>query len=164
MEALGLDLGLFLSQIVNFGLLLALLSMLLFKPVMAKLEERAKKIEKGLADAEHAKTLRAEAEARREEALVQARHEAREIIERATRAAEQQRQEILAKARQEAHELILRAQQQVEHELEEGRTQLVEEVIDLSLAAASRLIQKELDEKRHHALIEQFLHEARDIE
>jgi len=164
LEALGLDLGLFLSQIINFGLLLALLSVMLYKPVMKKLEERAAKIKKGLDDAERAQALRADAEAHREEAMAQARHEAREIIEQGTRTAEQQRQEILEQARQEAHELILRAQQQVQHELEEGRTRLVEKVIDISMAAASRLIEKELDEEQHHALIHQFLQEAKDLE
>ena len=69
-------------------------------------------------------------------------------IERATLSAQQERQEILAQARQEAHDLVLRAQQQAQHELEEGRITLGQQVIDLALAAASRVMQENLDEDK----------------
>ena len=160
MKELGIDLGLLVSQAVNFGLLLALLYFLLYKPILGKLEERARRIQKGLDDANQAEKLVAEANARYQEETERARREAREIVERATRMGEQQRQEILAQARQEAHELISRAQQEVQRTLQEEQIALRQQVIDLSIAAASRLLEENLDQEKHHRLIEEFLAEA----
>lgn len=164
LKQLGLDLGLFLSQIVNFGLLLGILYVLLYKPILSKLEERAKKIKKGIDDAEQAEQLRADAGKFYQQEIERARREAHEIIERATLSAEQQRAEILSQARQEAHEMILRAQQQVQREIQEGQTQLSQQVVDLAIAAASRVVQENLDDDKHRRLIQEFLSEARQIE
>ena len=160
MKELGIDLGLLVSQAVNFGLLLALLYFLLYRPILGKLEERARRIQKGLDDASQAEKLAAEANARYNEETERARREAREIVERATRMGEQQRQEILAQARQEAHELISRAQQEVQRTLQEEQIALRQQVIDLSIAAASRLLEENLDQEKHHRLVEEFLAEA----
>ena len=163
MKEFGLDLGLLVSQIVNFGILVALLYVLLYKPIANKLDERAAKIKKGLEDAEHAARLDADSGLHYEEEMERARREAREIIERATRAAEQQRREILSQAREEAHSLIVRAQQQAQREIQEGKIALRQQVVNLSIDAASRLIQREIDEDTHHQLIEQFLSEADEL-
>ena len=163
MRELGLDAGLLVSQAVNFGLLLALLYILLYKPVMAKLEERARRIKKGMADAERAEQLRAEAEVGYKEEMELARRDAHELIERATRAARQQREEILAQAKQEAHRIVVRAQEQARHELMGGQIALREQMVDLAVAAAARVIEREIDEKDHHRLIEEFLAAAGEM-
>ncbi len=164
MSELGLDLGLIVSQVVNFGLLLALLYALLHKPILNKLRERAARIQEGLEQAEQAERLRADAEAYYQAEVERARRDARDIIERATRSAEQLRQEILAKARVDAHDLVLQAQRQAQREIEGEQMAFHQEVIDLALAAASRLLQEELDEQKHHELVRQFIEQAGDIE
>jgi len=164
MEQLGVDLALFLSQAVNFGLLFVLLSLLLYKPVLGKLRERAERIAKGVKDAERAEDLLAESIAHRESEMEKARAEAHEVVERATRLAEQQRQEILAQARQEAHDIIARAQQQARHEIQEGEIALREQVIDLALAASSRLIEESLDDAKHRQLVTEFVAELEELQ
>jgi F-type H+-transporting ATPase subunit b len=163
LEEIGLDLGLLISQIVNFGLLVALLSIFLYRPVLDKLQERARRIEQGVENAEWAKTRLEEADAHYEQEMERARQDAQEILERATRSAEQQRQEILLKARQEAHEIVLRAQQQAEREIQEREIKRRQQVIDLAMAAASRLLEEELDEEKHRHFIEEFISEAEDL-
>jgi F-type H+-transporting ATPase subunit b len=163
-QALGLDLGLLLSQIVNFALMAAILYALLYKPVMARLDERARRIRKGLEDAEHANATRAEAERERGEELARARSESQDIIEQATRAAEQQRQEIIAHAREEAHALVARAQVQAQRERLDATIALHQDMVNLSIAAASRLIARDLDDDGHRALVEQFIREAEDLQ
>ena len=73
------------------------------------------------------------------------------------------RQEILVNARQEAYELQQRAQEQLAREKAELQVQLREEMIAVSLAAASRLLETEMDEERHRRLVEQFIDEARQM-
>ena len=160
MAELGLDLGLFISQVVNFGILVLLLSFVLYKPVLRKLRERAERIKRGVDEADRAKELLSEAEKRYEQELERARSEAREIIEQATRTGEQQRQEILAQARQDAHEIAVRAKQQVERQMREAQTAFRQSVIDVAIASASRLLMEKIDDDKHHAIIEEFLREA----
>jgi F-type H+-transporting ATPase subunit b len=162
-KELGLDPGLLISQIVNFGLLAVLLYVLLHKPILSMLQERAKRIKKGVEDAERAGKLAADAETRHAEELERARTEAREVIERATLNAQQERQEILAQARQEAHELILRAQQQAQRQSQEEELTRRQQMIDLAIAAASRLLEENLDEQKQHQLIQEFLAEVGGI-
>jgi F-type H+-transporting ATPase subunit b len=152
-----LDLGLLLSQLVNFGLLVGALYLALYKPLMGRLQQRADKIRKGVEDADLADRLLADAETHYQTETDHARRDAREIVEQANRTAEQQREEILAQARQEAHEVILRAQQQAQREIQEGQVALREQVVDLGIAAAGRLLRESLDDAQHRALISQFI-------
>lgn len=163
MQAMGVDLGLLVSQMVNFAILLLVLYLVLFKLIRGKLEERAERVRKGLADADAAKQLLADAQAQSQETLETARREAHEIIERATRAAEQQRQEILSQARQDAHDLVLRAQQQAEREIQEGRIALQQHIVDLAIASASRLLEENLDQEKQHHLVQDFISRVQEI-
>lgn len=160
MAELGLDLGLFISQVANFVVLLLLLWALLYKPVLKKLTERAERIKKGVDDADEAGKLLEQAHARHEQELVEGRREAREIIEQATRAGEQQRQEILAQAKTDAQEIVARAQRQAMREIEEGRVALRQQIVDMAMAGATRLIQDSLDDAKHRVLIEDLLDQA----
>ena len=164
MKEFGLDLGLLLSQMLNFGLLAFLLYLVAYKPLLKKLEERAAKVKKGVADAERADKLATEAEEYYNNELERARREAREAVERATRGAEQQRGEILAHARQEAHELIVRAQQQAQREIQEGQIALREHVVELGIAIASRLLEQELDPEKHRKLMDDFISDAEELQ
>lgn len=167
MRELGLDVGLIISQAINFGLLVGLLYVLLYRPVLAKLEERSRRIEKGVEDSERAERLMAEAALHYEGEMERARREAREAIESATRSAEEQRQEILGQAEEDARQLILRAREQAERETQEKQQErqiaLHQEAIDLAIAAASRLLQEELDDEKHHELIRGFLSEVGEL-
>lgn len=163
MQALGLDLGLLLSQIANFALMVALLYVLLYKPVMAKLDERARRIRKGLDDADRAQLARTEAERQYADELARARRDAEGVMEQATRAAEQQRQEIITRAREEAHALVARAQLQAQRERIEGEIAMHQDVVNLSIAAASRVVARDLDNEKHRALVEQFIRETEDL-
>jgi F-type H+-transporting ATPase subunit b len=160
LEQLGLDVGLLLSQAVNFVLLVILLSAFLYKPVLGTLEERAARIKKGMEDADRAGQLLADTKKDHEAEMERARKEAHEVVERATLSAQQERQEILAQARQEAHEIVLRAQQQAQHELQEGRITLGQQVVDLAIAAASRVTRENLDGEKQRALIREFITEV----
>ena len=164
MAELGLDVGMLVSQIVNFSLLAVLLTALLYKPILGKLEERAARIRKGLEDAEQAEALLAEAKGHRDAEIDRARREAREVVERATRAAEQQRQEILAQARLEAHELILRAQHQAQRDRQESQIAAQQEIVDLAIDVSTRLIQENLDDEKHRSLARRFLADMGQLE
>ncbi len=157
MGELGIEPRLLLSQAVNFALMAFILYRLLHKPLLAALEARAKRVQDSVDKAKQADQMLLEMQDRYTSEIERAQRDAHEIVEQGTRTAEQQRQEILAAAREEAQQIITRAQAQAQHELELGQVALRQQIVDLSIAAASQVIGQDLGESEHHRLIEEFL-------
>jgi F-type H+-transporting ATPase subunit b len=147
-------------QVLNFLLLLYLLNRFLFKPLLARMDERSAKIEKGLEDAESAARDRELARAEREAAVSEARKEAAEMIARANKIAEDTRNQILSEARAEAEKVTARAREEIQAEKERAMAELRAEVADLALSAAAKLIRTQMDATTQRRLVEEFLAEA----
>ena len=158
--AFGVDVWKLGFQVINFLILLFLLNRFLFKPVLARLDERSTKISKGLEDAETAARDRELARAEREAAVAEARKEAQEMIARATKIAEDSRQEIVAAARTEAEKVATRAREEIVAEKDRAMAELRSTVADLALAAAGKLVRREMDGATQRRLVEEFLSEA----
>jgi F-type H+-transporting ATPase subunit b len=114
LEALGINLGYLISQIVNFTLLALLLYVVAYKPILRMLDARSARIQKGLEDAEAASRRAAQMEQEFEQRLAEARREGQEIIAQATQISEKARQEILDRAREEASGLIDKARDEID--------------------------------------------------
>ena len=164
MEGLGIDLGVLISQIVNFVLLFLALYFLLFKRVLAMLDERRQKIQQGLERAE-----RAEAEAARTEAVFQERmgqieQERQAIIAEAREEAERLRAEAIGQARKEAREEAQRVLAQGREAFEAERQQAVadmrSQVVSLVLSATRTVVEESIDEPMQRRLIDRFLSEV----
>lgn len=147
-------------QVVNFLILLFLLNRFLFKPILARLDERQAKISRGLEDAEAASRDREQARAEREAAVEEARSEAQAMIARSTKIAEDTRNEILATARADAEKVTQRAREEIRAEKEQAMAELRAQVADLALAAAGRLVKAEMDGPTQRRLVEDFLAEV----
>ena len=160
-EAFGVNWVALLFQIVNFLLLLYLLNRFLFKRVFALLDERGQKISKGLEDAEAAARDRELARAEREAAVAEARKEANEMVARANKIAEDTRNEILADARSEAERVTARAREEIVAEKDRAMAEIRGQVADLALAAAGKLVRREMDDPTQRRLVEEFLAEVK---
>ena len=158
-EAFGVDLPKLAFQVINFLLLLYLLNRFLFKRVFALLDERGQKISRGLEDAEAAARDRELARAEREAALAEARKEANEMLARSTKIAEDTRNEILADAKAEAEKVTARAREEIVAEKDRAVAEIRSEVADLALAAAGKLVRREMDGPTQRRLVEDFLGE-----
>ena len=156
-EAFGVTWVALLFQVVNFLLLLYLLNRFLFKRVFALLDERGQKISKGLEDAEAAARDRELARAEREAAVSEARKEANEMIARANKIAEDTRNEILADAKAEAEKVTARAREEIVAEKDKAMAEIRGQVAELALAAAGKLVRKEMDGPTQRRLVEEFL-------
>jgi F-type H+-transporting ATPase subunit b len=156
MAALGVNLGFFLFQVFNFGIVLVLLYAWAYKPIINMLETRKKKIAQGIEDARIAAEARANAEKDARDIIAKAQSEATQKVREATERAESAAREVMAqtetaaaKAREDA---LAEAAQERDRVLADVRGQ----VAALAMAATQRLIGEALDEKRQHALIEEF--------
>jgi F-type H+-transporting ATPase subunit b len=144
-------------QLLNFLLLLYILNRFLFRPLLARMDERGTKIEKGLEDAEAAARDRELARAEREAAVAEARKEAAEMLARANKIAEDTRNEILNDARTEAERVTTRAREEIVAEKDRAMAELRAQVADLALAAAGKLVRSEMDGPTQRRLVEEFL-------
>src|SRR5712671_2542832 len=149
-------------QMINFGLLLFILIKLLYKPLLAKMEERTQAIRKSL---EEAQAARAEAERERSEhaAKLQAAYaEAQAIRAAALKEAGEEQRRLLEAARAEATRLVESARSELAQDVRRARQELRQEVADLATTVAERLIRKSLRDEDHRRIIEEAV--GRDLE
>jgi len=163
LEALGINLGYLISQIVNFTLLALLLYFVAYKPILRMLDERSARISKGLEDAESASRRAAEMEQQFERQLAEARREGQEIVAQATQMSERAGQEILEKAREEARAQIERAREEIARERDLAMADLRRQVAELSLMISEKILGEALDEQNQHRLIAEFLEQTEEL-
>jgi F-type H+-transporting ATPase subunit b len=163
LEALGINLGLLVSQIFNFALLAVLLYFVAYKPILRMLDERSARIKKGLEDAEEASRRAAEMEKEFDHRMAEARKEGQEIIAQATQMSEKARQDILDKAREEARVQIDKAKDEIARERELAMADLRQQVAELSLSISEKVIGEALDNQSQRRLIAGFLEQTEEL-
>jgi F-type H+-transporting ATPase subunit b len=163
LDALGINLGFIVSQIVNFTLLAVILYLVAYKPILRMLDERSARIQKGLEDAESASRRAAEMEQEYELRMTQARKEGQEIIAQSTQMSEKARQDILEKTREEARAEIGKAREEIARERELAMAELRQQVAELSLAISEKVIGQTLDERGQRRLIADFLEQTEEL-
>lgn len=156
MAALGINLGFFLFQVFNFIIVLVLLYAWAYKPIVNGLEGRKKKIAQSLEDARIAAEARANAEADAREILAKAQAEAAEKVREATQRAEVAAREVTVEAENEAAKIRADALADATAERDQILSNLRGQIAALAMAATQRLLGDALDEKRQHALIDEF--------
>jgi len=143
-----------------FLLVVIILGKFAWGPVLALLQERERFIHKSLADAKHD---REEAEARLREyaAKIQtARAEAAAIVEEARRDSERLREDLKQRARTEADTMIQNAERQISLQTQRAIQEIRREAVDLSVAIASKIIQRNLTKEDNQRLIDEAIRQV----
>ncbi|HJS18969.1 MAG TPA: F0F1 ATP synthase subunit B [Anaerolineales bacterium] len=156
MEALGINLGMLVVQILAFIIVLLTLNAWVYKPMLNMMETRKQKIAQGLEDARVAAEARADAQKEADKIRSEAQAEAAQIVREATERAAVAGQDVKAAA--EAEAARARDAAMAEAELERNRIlgDLRGQVASLAIAAANKLVGEALDEKKQHALLDEF--------
>jgi F-type H+-transporting ATPase subunit b len=152
-----IEAGLLIAQFVNFLIVLGVLYMFAYKPILKALNERTKKIEKGLHDAESAKKKLEEMTEKEKEVLVNAKKEAQEIMQRA----EEEAKKNLEIMTNETKEKIEKMKRDAQSLIMQERTKMVSEakaeIADLIVTATEKIIAEKLDTQKDKGLIEQAI-------
>jgi len=156
LDALGLNLGYLLVQIFNFAILFVVLRAWVYRPILGLLERRRTAIAQGLEDARVAAEARANAEKEARGIIAEAQASANQRIREASERAEAAAREIMAQAEAEAAKLRENARAEAQQERDRVLADLRGQIASLAIAAAQRLVQENLDERRQHALIDEF--------
>ncbi|MEE2822466.1 MAG: F0F1 ATP synthase subunit B [Acidobacteriota bacterium] len=152
-----LDPGLFIWTILTFLVLLALLGKFAWKPLLAALDRRHEMINDALDNAEKAKQELGQLQQDSAKIVSEARTEAQEIVGKSRVEAEKLKGDMVEKAREEADFIVRNAEKKIELEMAKALAELRNEVADLSLLVASKLIQKNLSKEENQVLIEESL-------
>jgi len=149
--------GLMIWTLVIFGLLLLILAKTAWPAILKAVEEREQRIQDQL-DA----TAKANAEAQRlladyHSQLAAAKAEAQDIVAQGRTAGDKLRDEIVAKGRTEQEELLARARREIAIERDKAVAELRREAVELSIAAATKVIERNLDTEADRKLVQDYL-------
>ncbi|MEK7218956.1 MAG: F0F1 ATP synthase subunit B [Patescibacteria group bacterium] len=141
LEKLGINWGLLIAQVVNFGIVAGALTLLVYKPLLNLIDKRSERIRKALEDAKKIENQKKDMEAFRAEQMKKIDAEVGAFFERSKKEAEEMRRQILGAAQEEAGRILQKGGQQ----LKEERTRVLGEVQDNVAAMIVRLTEKILE-------------------
>ncbi|HEX9014651.1 MAG TPA: F0F1 ATP synthase subunit B [Chloroflexota bacterium] len=157
LETLGINGPSLLWHTINFLVLVALLWRFLYKPVVRMLDERSNRIKESMERAEEIKEQLARTNEETRVALEKARRDAQAVADQASQIGEQIKAQARKDAQAEAEKVLVQARQQIEQERRQAMTELRLEMANLVVAAAGKIIGRQLDDRSQHQLVEEFL-------
>ena len=147
----------FFAQILNFLILVVILRAVAYKPVVRMLQARQDKIAESLTKADE-DVEKAEAVLKEyQEQLSGARVKAQAIIDKASKRAQEEREASVLETKREIEQMKKAAQAEIQRERALAVEQLKGEVVALSMAAAGKIIAKNLDAGENEQLISEFV-------
>lgn len=156
-EQLGIDPKLILVNIIGFILLLAILKKFLYGPITQILADRAEDVRSTYAAADAEKAKMEELRADYERRLADIEAEARQRIQEAIKEAQASKEHILNEARENADRIMQRGEQEIVREREKAVAEIRAQVVELTINAAGKLIEKSLDDTASRRLVDEFI-------
>ena len=149
-----------IAQLLNLFIQVMLIKKFLFKPIREVLAKR-----KALADAELADAAKAKEEAEAlkseyEESMKQARDKANDILNTAQKSASQQSEEIIREANAQAVSIKAKAERDIEQERRKAVNEIKDEIGDMAMEIAGKVIGREINSSDHEKLIDEFINKV----
>lgn len=149
--------GLMFWTLLIFIVLFVVLQRFAFKPLTAAVEARERALEEAIKKAKDDREEAARHLEQQIKALEAARAEAQRIIADGRTTGEKLRGEMLEQTKHQQHELLERARVEIDNERKRAIADLRREAVDLALAGASKVIERNLDDQTNRKLVESFL-------
>ena len=146
----------FLGQIIAFALFVWFCAKFVWPPLIGAIEERQKKIAEGLDSADRAAKDLELAQHEAGNKLKEAKQEAAAILDQANRRAAQLVEQGKKDAKEEGERIVTSAHAEVAKEVNMAREKLRRRVSELTLAGAGKILQIEIDEKKHSELLDKL--------
>lgn len=147
----------FVATICNLFIQIYLIKRFLFKPINEVLEKRRQIADAQIADATKANEEAMAMKAKVEEDMQSARTRAGEILSSAQKTAETRSEEILREASAEAAQIKAKAQSDIALEKQKAVNEIKDEIGDMAMEIAGKVIERELNAEDHAKLIDEFI-------
>ena len=159
LDVISVNIWAIIASLCNLLILTLIVKKFLFKPVKKIIDTRRAAIDADYAQAAAAKEAAEEDRLNYEAAMAAAQQTSDQIISDATRIAEHRSSEIVAEAREKATELRRQAEADAVLERKKAEDDMKREIADVSAQLTGKLLQREINEEDHRALIDSFLQE-----
>ena len=156
------ELNLIIAQVLTFLAGLFLLWKIAYKPVSAIIKERADKIARDLESAEHARREMEKVKADFDDQMAHLQQQTQSMIQEATREGQAARESILSEARAQSEEIVKRAEERIEIEKRKAIKELRQEVAQLALTVAEKVIGASVNRETQQRLVNQTLAELEE--
>lgn len=160
LEALGISLKELIFVIINFLILVAVLTRFLYKPFLGALEKRKQAIEDAFSNADATNRKADEKYEAYTKKLARAEAESREIIKKARLRADDQANMIVEEAKAEAARIKLKAEKEAVREKEKALREVREQIGQLAILAAEQILEKEVAAEGQEEIIDRVLEKA----
>jgi F-type H+-transporting ATPase subunit b len=151
---LGINLKIFLAQLLNFAIVLVVMWKCAYKPIVKLLEERQEKIERGVKQAQDVEKRVIELETEHKAVIATAKSEAAKILDEARVSAEDRKKELLVKAKEEVKSVVAQGKVQLEAQKDQMIREAREEIAVIAIEAARKILEDGVDEKKAAKLAE----------
>ncbi|HDC8823078.1 TPA: F0F1 ATP synthase subunit B [Staphylococcus aureus] len=158
----GVEWGTVIVQVLTFIVLLALLKKFAWGPLKDVMDKRERDINRDIDDAEQAKLNAQKLEEENKQKLKETQEEFQKILEDAKVQARQQQEQIIHEANVRANGMIETAQSEINSQKERAIADINNQVSELSVLIASKVLRKEISEQDQKALVDKYLKEAGD--
>jgi F-type H+-transporting ATPase subunit b len=152
--------GLMVWTLIVFGVVLLVLYKFAYPHILGAVEAREQRIRELLASAERDREeARALLEQQKQEHET-LRGQAQEIFAEARASGERSREELLAQARRETEEMLVRARRDIDAQTERALDSVRRDAVEIAIAAAEKLVRRNLDDEQNRRLVREFLGEV----
>lgn len=158
----GVNIGDIVVTMATFIILLLLLRKFAWGPLKKVMDDRERSINSDIDEAEHAKLNAQRLEEENRQKLKETQEEVHKIIEDAKIQARRQQEEIIHEANQRANGMIETAQSEIKSEKERALAEINNQVSEISVLIASKVLRKEISEQDQKALVEKYIKEVGD--
>ena len=161
-ELVSIEVWTVIAQWCNLLILFLLVKKFLFKPVQNILNKRQAEIDTMYTSASEANKTATELKENYETHLLKAKDEAVEIISSANQKAQAQSENIIREAHEEAARITEKAASDIEQERKKALNEVKDEISDIAIDIASKVVEKEISASDHERLIEEFINNVGD--
>lgn len=159
-EALGISLIEFVFYMINFLILVGVLTKFLYKPFINVLDERKKKIQDAFDSAELINRRADEKMANYTERIANVEEEGRAIIKEAKQRAEAQAEDIIREAEEKAHQMVAAAERQIQLERQKAVEDMKEQVAVLAMMAAEKIVERDIAQIGQDKIVDEIIEQA----
>ncbi|MBQ6949871.1 MAG: F0F1 ATP synthase subunit B [Clostridia bacterium] len=162
LDIISVNIWSILISLANLLLLFFIMKKFLFKPVTKVMDERQNQVTAIYADAENARQAAAEMKQEYETRMAAAREEADGLVRNAVQNAQRKSDAIIADANHQAAHLKQKAEAEIQMEKKQMLSDVKSEISNLAVSIASRIMEREVNEKDHAGFVEQFIENVGD--
>lgn len=151
---LGINLKIFIAQLINFGIVLLVLWKWAYKPVVKLLEERQEKIEKGVKQATQIEQRLIDLEKEQQTIIATAKKEGAALLDKTRVQVDERKKILLEKTKGEVKTVIAQGKMQLQAQKEQMILEARQEIAQIAIEATRKILSESVDEKKAQKLAE----------